>query len=209
MFEPKARCLEGCVPFSTPEAWTEQLWQWVLLALNQALKLDPEAEAKLAPLNGKTVSLSLDGVPFVAWVRFEGGTVQSVGAQESADLALSGNLGGYVGLVRQNERHADDRLRMMGDVLDAQALQSALKRLKPDVEAACVAKCGPERGTAIYQQLQRVYQHGQSALAGGRAQFQAFQQGNWVTQAEYTVFLEQMHTLQQRLQHLEQQLGRI
>lgn len=196
-----------CSSFSSPEQWTAQLWELVLLALNQALKLDPEAATKLAPLNGKTVSLSLDGVPFVAWVRFEDGTVQSLATQEHADLALSGNLGGYVSLVRQNERHPDDRLRLMGDVHDAQVLQSALKTLKPDIEAACVATFGAARGKTIYQQWQWVYQHGQSALAGGRERWQRWQQSCWVSVEEYAPVVKQIAALHARLQGLEQLLG--
>ncbi|MDO4435903.1 MAG: SCP2 sterol-binding domain-containing protein [Cardiobacteriaceae bacterium] len=179
----------------------------ILQAINQAIKLDPEAQAKLEPLNGKTIAIKLDSWEKTWVVKVEQSALCWVTIDEDAtDVALSGNLGGYLGLLSAYERRADDRLRIQGDVHDAQILQSALRSLKPDMREACVLRLGDARGEQMYRLLAQLYHQGQSAFHAVKHQLEQWQQEIWVTHHEYAELEKTIGLMLQRLGSLEKQM---
>lgn len=139
-------------------AWKPLAGRALEAALNRALSLDPDTRAALAPLDGRSVALSLATPPLALRITVQGERL-CVGpplAQDEPDLAVKSTLGGLLGQLQAMAglaRHADapaiGRMRIEGDAELARRLQSLASGFDPDWQRPFAAVFGDVLGVQV------------------------------------------------------------
>lgn len=181
-------------------------------AINRALQLDPQLAEKLAPLEGKCFSVQLDFLS-APWVfRISNQAFNVVDEEDyTADVTLSGTLGGFLGLFYQDKTAAnpDDKLYISGDLHTAQAFQQVMQSLQPDFRGALVQRFGYKLGGVLAEGLEQFKYQGERARAGLEEQLRELLAGSHaqaLTKAQFASFKATIATLEPQLQSLEARL---
>lgn len=146
--------------------------------INQTLALDPEAQAQLAQLAGRSVALDItDWRIHCALQITEQGVRLLIDMPESVDARLSGPLMGLLQTMQSGGSSSTMRqsgLRMEGDVQLAEQLKHILSRLDIDWEAPLQDKLGPTVSGGIGIGLRKLHRIGKQVFQSGRQQISTF-----------------------------------
>lgn len=181
----------------------------IKVALNQALKLDPQAAEKLAPLNGKTIAIKLNfrEQPWVFIIVEQQLEVDTV-AMQDCDVKLSGSLGGFLQLFadQENDHDTGEKLYIEGDLHTAQQFQRVMKTLSPDFAYALEKRFGTRLGGILHEGLQRFKFNGEQArdkLSDTLRQYFNGEAGACLTRVDFAAHQARLSDLCQRLARLE------
>lgn len=195
----------------------EKLLQGSMLeaAINAALNLDPQAAEKLAALNGRRVSVQLEGMAQLWLFSIDNARLHLAESAQAAeaDVRLRGNIGGFLQLFRGADNQmqkvsSGNKLYIEGDVYAAQQFQRVMAELSPDFDAVLRARLGDKLGGAAAAAVQTLREQGEWAKDKAEAWLQEFVRGEtgFVSQAEFAAQAAEIERLQQRLQALERRL---
>ena len=137
---------------STETRALEALADLLERAFARWLRLDPGASLLLAPLDGRSLRLSLRGAPRGLRLRIAGGAIRPVPDDDTpADLALSvqpSSLASWLSMG-SGERGLPPGLRIEGDVDLARAIERAMADFSPDWERPFVDLFGITAGPQL------------------------------------------------------------
>lgn len=177
--------------------------------LNHALQLDPAAQEKLAPLEGKTISVALDirEQPWILRVSDGCFVFEDEALGRNCDVRLRGTIGGFMRLFDQSGRShgVNEKLYIEGDLHSAQQFQRVMASLSPDFDMVLKNRFGERLGGMLSAAMQQVRGQGESAKAEIESRLQAYFRGEDAQCATR----EQSNALQQRLSSLRMALDRL
>jgi len=116
--------------------------------IDRALALDPDARARLAPLEGRSIELTWTPADIGLRLQVRDGRLAVGPRAEQADLSMSGTLAGFARLLLPAIAGAmpAGRVQMAGDADLARQLAQLAERFKPDLDAAFGRVLGASNG---------------------------------------------------------------
>ena len=181
--------------------------------INRALRLDPQAAEKLAPLEGRRIGVQLDFVPRPWLFRIHRRRLVLDEADAApADVRLRGSLGGFLRIFRAAAAapDEDDKLHIDGDLHTAQQFQRVMAALSPDFRAVLVARFGKRIGGVLADALQLLQRQGEAARATIEARIRAVlggADGVVLARESFTAHKSRLARLRTRLERLEERLN--
>ena len=178
--------------------------------INGALRLDPAARDKLAVLNGRRISIDLNGrdTPWIAEIA-DGAVRLSDDHATLCDVRLSGDLAGYLQLFKHTPSDTPrGKLHIEGDLHTAQQFQRVMGELAPDFDAVFRERFGERLGSTLADAARRLQAHGEAGKAAIEAKLRAYLSENGcATRADAADFARRVQALTARLARLETRLA--
>ena len=183
-------------------------------ALNHALSLDPESQAKLATLDGRSVQLHLQGVGVALAITVEGQRLKVGPAPERSDLRVAATPGSLLAMLfrRQDESLAPGKVDIAGDAELARRLEKLASGFAPDFEEAFARGFGAVLGVPLAKAVREGLAHARetaSHLSQDSAAWLRDETGIAVAPGEVERFLDDVDTLRERSERLEARLARL
>lgn len=183
-------------------------------ALNHALSLDPESQAKLATLDGRSVQLHLQGVGVALAITVEGQRLKVGPAPERSDLRVAATPGSLLAMLfrRQDESLAPGKVDIAGDAELARRLEKLASGFAPDFEEAFARGFGDVLGVPLAKAVREGLAHARetaSHLSQDGAAWLRDETGIAVAPGEVERFLDDVDTLRERSERLEARLARL
>jgi len=184
-------------------------------SINNALRLDPEAAAVLAPLSGKRVGVEVAAVPRVAVdVCFDADRVllEPAGAH-ACDVSVSGSPAALLSLLREGEGlPAGSGVSVNGDVGLLAVLGQALRRLRPDWEEPIARVLGDEIGHPVARGLAHLATGARRAVRSLEADVVEYlreESGALVGSERLRAFADDVDTVRDAVERLEKRVDRL
>ena len=180
--------------------------------INGALRLDPAARDKLAVLNGRRISIDLNGrdTPWIAEIA-DGAVRLSDDHATLCDVRLSGNLSGFLQLFKKPANSSTPprgKLYIEGDLHAAQQFQRVMADLAPDFETVFRERFGERLGSFLADAARRLQAHGEAGKAAVEAKLRAYiSENGCATRDEAADFARRVQALTARLARLETRLA--
>ncbi|QAU24432.1 sterol-binding protein [Dyella sp. M7H15-1] len=183
-------------------------------ALNQALSLDPDTQAKLAALEGRSVQLHLRGVELALAVTVEQGRLKVGPAPENSDLRVAATLGSLLSILfrRGDEGMAPGKVDIAGDAELARRLGKLVSGFTPDFEEAFARSFGDVLGVPLAKALRNGMAHARetaSHLSQDGAAWLRDEAHMALAPSEVEGFLDDVDALRERTERLEARLNRL
>ena len=179
--------------------------------INGALRLDPAARDKLAVLNGRRISIDLNGrdTPWIAEIA-DGAVRLSDDHATLCDVRLSGDLAGYLQLFKHTPSDTPrGKLHIEGDLHTAQQFQRVMGELAPDYAAVLRARFGDDFGSLLADALRRLQSMGTSAKAACEAKLRDYLENHGcATRTDAAAFAARLAALISRIDRLETRLAK-
>lgn len=179
--------------------------------INGALRLDPAARDKLAVLNGRRISIDLNGrdTPWIAEIA-DGAVRLSDDHATLCDVRLSGDLAGYLQLFKHTPSDTPrGKLHIEGDLHTAQQFQRVMGELAPDYAAVLRARFGDDFGGLLADALRRLQSAGTSAKAACEAKLRDYLESHGcATRTDAAAFADRLAALISRIDRLETRLAK-
>ena len=179
--------------------------------INGALRLDPAARDKLAVLNGRRISIDLNGrdTPWIAEIA-DGAVRLSDDHVTLCDVRLSGDLAGYLQLFKHTPSDTPrGKLHIEGDLHTAQQFQRVMGELAPDYAAVLRARFGDDFGSLLADALRRLQSMGTSAKAVCEAKLRDYLENHGcATRTDAAAFATRLAALISRIDRLETRLAK-
>ena len=179
--------------------------------INGALRLDPAARDKLAVLNGRRISIDLNGrdTPWIAEIE-DGAVRLSDDHATLCDVRLSGDLAGYLQLFKHTPSDTPrGKLHIEGDLHTAQQFQRVMGELAPDYAAVLRARFGDDFGGLLADALRRLQSAGTSAKAACEAKLRDYLESHGcATRTDAAAFADRLAALISRIDRLETRLAK-
>ena len=179
--------------------------------INGALRLDPAARDKLAVLNGRRISIDLNGrdTPWIAEIA-DGAVRLSDDHVTLCDVRLSGDLAGYLQLFKNTPSDTPrGKLHIEGDLHTAQQFQRVMGELAPDYAAVLRARFGDDFGSLLPDALRRLQSVGTSAKAACEAKLRDYLENHGcATRTDAAAFAARLAALISRIDRLETRLAK-
>jgi hypothetical protein len=179
--------------------------------INGALRLDPAARDKLAVLNGRRISIDLNGrdTPWIAEIE-DGAVRLSDDHATLCDVRLSGDLAGYLQLFKHTPSDTPrGKLHIEGDLHTAQQFQRVMGELAPDYAAVLRARFGDDFGSLLADALRRLQSMGTSAKAACEAKLRDYLENHGcATRTDAAAFTARLAALISRIDRLETRLAK-
>ena len=179
--------------------------------INGALRLDPAARDKLAVLNGRRISIDLNGrdTPWIAEIE-DGAVRLSDDHATLCDVRLSGDLAGYLQLFKHTPSDTPrGKLHIEGDLHTAQQFQRVMGELAPDYAAVLRARFGDDFGSLLADALRRLQSAGTSAKAACEAKLRDYLENyGCATRTDAAAFADRLAALISRIDRLETRLAK-
>ena len=179
--------------------------------INGALRLDPAARDKLAVLNGRRISIDLNGrdTPWIAEIA-DGAVRLSDDHVTLCDVRLSGDLAGYLQLFKNTPSDTPrGELHIEGDLHTAQQFQRVMGELAPDYAAVLRARFGDDFGSLLADALRRLQSVGTSAKAACEAKLRDYLENHGcATRTDAATFADRLAALISRIDRLETRLAK-
>ena len=181
--------------------------------INGALRLDPAARDKLAVLNGRRISIDLNGrdTPWIAEIA-DGAVRLSDDHATLCDVRLSGNLSGFLQLFKKPANSSTPprgKLYIEGDLHAAQQFQRVMGELAPDYAAVLRARFGDDFGSLLADALRRLQSMGTSAKAVCEAKLRDYLENHGcATRTDAAAFATRLAALISRIDRLETRLAK-
>ena len=201
----------------SPFNWKVPAGRALEAALNRALALDPETRAALAPLDGRSVELTVESPPLALRVTVAGDRVQ-VGPADAAnepDLGVRATLGGLLSqlpMFRQDDAPPVGRMRVSGDADLARRLQRLAERFDPDWQQPFASVFGDVAGVQVANALAAGLRHARDAgrdFAGVAAEYVTEESRDVVPRAELEAFHDDVDTLRDDVARLAARIARL
>jgi len=183
-------------------------------ALNHALSLDPESQAKLATLDGRSVQLHLQGVDMALAITVEGRRLKVGPAPERSDLRVAATPGSLLAMLfrRRDESLAPGKVDIAGDAELALRLEKLASGFAPDFEEAFARNFGDVIGVPLAKAVREGLAHARetaSHLSQDGAAWLRDETGIAVAPGEVERFLDDVDALRERSERLEARLARL
>lgn len=183
-------------------------------ALNHALSLDPDTQAKLAALDGRSVQLHLQGVDVALAVTVEDSRLKVGPAPENSDLRVAATPGSLLSMLfrRHNESLAPGKVEIAGDAELARRLEKLASGFAPDFEEAFARTFGDVIGVPLAKAVREGLTHARetaSHLTQDGAAWLRDETHIAVAPGEMEGFLDGVDTLRERTERLEARLARL
>lgn len=179
--------------------------------INGALRLDPAARDKLAVLNGRRISIDLNGrdTPWIAEIA-DGAVRLSDDHATLCDVRLSGDLAGYLQLFKHTPSDTPrGKLHIEGDLHTAQQFQRVMGELAPDYAAVLHARFGDDFGSLLADALRRLQSMGTSAKAACEVKLRDYLENHGcATRTDAAAFAARLAALISRIDRLETRLAK-
>ena len=179
--------------------------------INGALRLDPAARDKLAVLNGRRISIDLNGrdTPWIAEIE-DGAVRLSDDHATLCDVRLSGDLAGYLQLFKHTPSDTPrGKLHIEGDLHTAQQFQRVMGELAPDYAAVLRTRFGDDFGSLLADALRRLQSMGTSAKAACEAKLRDYLENHGcATRTDAAAFTARLAALISRIDRLETRLAK-
>ena len=179
--------------------------------INGALRLDPAARDKLAVLNGRRISIDLNGRD-TRWIAeiADGAVRLSDDHATLCDVRLSGDLAGYLQLFKHTPSDTPrGKLHIEGDLHAAQQFQRVMGELAPDYAAVLRARFGDDFGSLLADALRRLQSMGTSAKAACEAKLRDYLENHGcATRTDAVAFAARLVALISRIDRLETRLAK-
>ena len=179
--------------------------------INGALRLDPAARDKLAVLNGRRISIDLNGrdTPWIAEIA-DAAVRLSDDHATLCDVRLSGDLAGYLQLFKHTPSDTPrGKLHIEGDLHTAQQFQRVMGELAPDYAAVLRARFGDDFGSLLADALRRLQSMGTSAKAACEAKLRDYLENHGcATRTDAAAFAARLAALISRIDRLETRLAK-
>ena len=179
--------------------------------INGALRLDPAARDKLAVLNGRRISIDLNGrdTPWIAEIA-DGAVRLSDDHATLCDMRLSGDLAGYLQLFKHTPSDTPrGKLHIEGDLHTAQQFQRVMGELAPDYAAVLRARFGDDFGSLLADALRRLQSMGTSAKAACEAKLRDYLENHGcATRTDAAAFAARLAALISHIDRLETRLAK-
>lgn len=182
-------------------------------ALNHALSLDPETQAKLLSLQSRSVQLHLQGMELALAVTVEGNRLKVGPAPERSDLRVAATPGSLLSMLfrRQGEGMAPGKVDIAGDAELARRLEKLASGFAPDFEQAFARSFGDVIGVPLAKAVREGLAHARetaSHLAQDGAAWLRDETQVAVAPGEVESFLDDVDALRERTERLEARLAR-
>lgn len=196
-----------------PRALRERAGRALEFALGRALALDPDSQARLRALEGRSVGVHLRGPELALRLVVQDGALR-VGPPVDADLRVAATPGSLLAMAlkRGDDALPPGKVEIAGDAELARRLEKLARQFAPDFEEAFARSFGDVLGVPIARILR-------SALVWGRegARHLAEDGADWlreearlaVPRAEMDDFLDGVDAARERLERLEARLARL
>lgn len=183
-------------------------------ALNHALSLDPEAQAKLSALDGRSVQLHLQGVDVALAVTVQGSRLKVGPAPERSDLRVAATPGSLLSMLlrRQNESLPPGKVEIAGDAELARRLEKLASGFAPDFEEAFARTFGDVIGVPLAKAVREGLVHARetaSHLTQDGAAWLRDETQLAVAPGEVESFLDDVDALRERTERLEARMARL
>jgi ubiquinone biosynthesis protein UbiJ len=183
-------------------------------ALNHALSLDPDTQAKLSMLEGRSVQLHLQGVDLALAITVAGNRLKVGPAPESSDLRVAATPGSLLSMLfrRNDESLAPGKVDIAGDAELARRLEKLASGFAPDVEEAFTRTFGDVVGVPLAKAVREGFAHARettSHLAQDGAAWLRDETHMAVAPGELETFLDDVDHLRERAERLEARLARL
>ncbi|HTV86247.1 MAG TPA: SCP2 sterol-binding domain-containing protein [Dyella sp.] len=183
-------------------------------ALNHALSLDPDTQARLAALDGRSVQLELRGLDLALAVTVQGSRVKVGPAPASSDLRVAATPGSLLSVLLR--RHSDGvspgKVDIAGDAELARRLEKLASGFAPDVEEAFTRTFGDVLGVPIAAAVRRGLAHARDTathLGQDGAAWLRDESRIALAPGEVEAFLDDVDHLRERTERLEARLARL
>ena len=173
--------------------------------------LDARLLVKLAVLNGRRISIDLNGrdTPWIAEIA-DGAVRLSDDHATLCDVRLSGDLAGYLQLFKHTPSDTPrGKLHIEGDLHTAQQFQRVMGELAPDYAAVLRARFGDDFGGLLADALRRLQSAGTSAKAACEAKLRDYLESHGcATRTDAAAFADRLAALISRIDRLETRLAK-
>ena len=193
----------------TPNPILQRLGGALEFALNRALALDAETQARLTALEGKRVGVDLHGTGIALAISVAEGKLR-VGPhwEKSGDLNLRAAPASLLAFALRrgdDDATAPGKVEISGDADLARRMEKLLRGYRPDIEEAFAKTFGDVIGVPLSRALQRAFAYARDsaqAAAQDTAEFLREESRDLVAPAEMETFLDDVDALRERADRL-------
>ncbi|MBE1159584.1 ubiquinone biosynthesis accessory factor UbiJ [Dyella acidiphila] len=183
-------------------------------ALNHALSLDPDTQARLAALEGRSVQLQLRGLEVSMAISVEQGRLKVGPAPDSSDLRVAATPGSLLSMLfrRGDESMAPGKVDIAGDAELARRLEKLASGFAPDFEEAFARTFGDVLGVPLAKAVREGLAHAResaSHLSQDSAAWLRDEARLALAPGEVEGFLDDVDALRERTERLEARLARL
>ncbi len=194
----------------TPNPILQRLGAALEFALNRALALDPDTQARLTALEGKRIGVDLRGTGLALAITVADGKLK-VGPhwERSGDLDLRAAPASLIAFALRRgdeEAAAPGKVEISGDADLARRMEKLLRGFRPDIEEAFARTFGDVFGVPLARALQRGFAYvreSAEAAVQDTAEFLREESRDLVAPAEMEQFLDDVDALRERAERLE------
>ncbi|GLQ48297.1 sterol-binding protein [Dyella lipolytica] len=183
-------------------------------ALNHALSLDPDTQAKLATLDGRSVQLHLRGVDLALAVTVEQGRLNVGPAPDTSDLRVAATPGSLLSMLfrRNSDGMAPGKVEIAGDAELARRLEKLASGFAPDFEEAFSRTFGDVLGVPLAKAVRSGLAHARETathLSQDSAAWLRDEARIALAPGEVENFLDEVDALRERTERLDARLARL
>lgn len=183
-------------------------------ALNHALSLDPDTQAKLATLDGRSVQLHLRGVDLALAITVEQGRLNVGPAPDTSDLRVAATPGSLLSMLfrRNGDGMAPGKVEIAGDAELARRLEKLASGFTPDFEEAFTRTFGDVLGVPLAKAVRGGLAHARetaSHLSQDSAAWLRDEARIALAPGEVENFLDEVDALRERTERLDTRLARL
>jgi len=182
-------------------------------ALNHTLSLDPDTQAKLAAMEGRSVQLHLRGVELALAVTVEQQRLKVGPAPESSDLRVAATPGSLLSMLfRRGGDMAPGKVEIAGDAELARRLEKLASGFAPDFEEAFARTFGDVLGVPLAKAVRSGLSHARETathLSQDGAAWLRDEARMVLAPGEVEGFLDDVDALRERTERLEARLARL
>jgi ubiquinone biosynthesis accessory factor UbiJ len=201
----------------TPFDWKPIAGRTLQAALNRALALDPDMRAALAPLDGRSIELTIDAPPLALQLRVEGErlVVGPVDASREPDLAVRSTLAGLLAqlpFLKRDDAPAVGRMRVSGDAELARHLQRLAGRFDPDWQQPFASVFGDVLGVQVANAFASALKQARataSALAESAAEYVTEESRDVVGRDELNAFHDDVDAIRDDVERIAARIARL
>lgn len=183
-------------------------------ALNHALSLDPDTQAKLGALDGRSVQLHVHGLELRMAVTVVGEHLKVGPAPEQSDLRVAATPGSLLSMLmrRHSESLAPGKVDIAGDAELARRLEKLASGFAPDFEEAFTRTFGDVLGVPLAKAVRHGLAHARETathLTEDGAAWLRDETRLAIAPGEMESFLDDVDALRERTERLEARLSRL
>jgi len=194
----------------TPNPLLQRLGGALEFALNRALELDAETQARLSALEGRRIGVDLRGTGLALAISIADGKL-AVGPhwEKNGDLNLRAAPASLLAFALRrgdDDAVAPGKVEISGDADLARRMEKLMRGYRPDIEEAFAQTFGDIIGVPLARSLQRAFAYARDsahAAAQDTAEFLREESRDLVAPAEMETFLDDVDALRERADRLE------